>query len=259
MPLRSLVFGGLLVSLLGAACAVSDESVDNQEGAATTAPQTLRAVDITVSAQRTGENYEARSYPSDDFNGNGLIELYNAPVYFVYVDGVNRDGVRTRREWKSPRYMPYYNDPADPDTGHSTRGFVTAGLSSVPRQPVGQYKPNYEVQNRFSPFGGAIVVKGTFYIHAGPPDLAESGWGSAGCVEIIGSFDKFKSDILELAGSNATDLNKGITELVAARKLFVKYEQAERPNLKAALSREVKDEADETTNDSPADRTDPKE
>ncbi len=267
MANRSFLLGSLLVSVLAVACGGAGESeeaegsVESQEGAATGAA--FRAVDIVVSAKRTGKNYEARSYPNDDLNGDGKTELYNAPLYYVYVDGVTREGVRVRREWQAPRYMPYYNNPASPDHHYSTKGFVTAGLSSVPRQPVPQYKPEYEVRNSFSPFGGAIVVKGTFYIHAGPTDASESGWGSAGCVEIVGNFDGFKQDILELAGSTATDLNKGIGQLVAARKLFVTYEQAARPNLKTAISRQVSSDEtgadDATTNDSTNDRSEPTE
>jgi hypothetical protein len=246
-----------LVWALAPACSPAHESADDQEGADTAAA--LRVVDVIVSAKRTGEFYEARSYPSDDFNGNGLTELYKAPLFFVHVDGVDGKGAHVRREWKAPRFMPYYNDPKDPDTDYKTRGFVTAGLSSFPRQAIGRYNPDYEVHNRFSPFGGAIVVKGSFYIHAGPPDLEDTGWGSAGCVEIIGNFDAFKKDILELAGSTATDLNKGMSQLVAARKLFVTYEFADRPNLKAAFSREDQDEADDHDSDSNTDHTDPEE
>jgi hypothetical protein len=255
IAVRCLVVGGLLTGLVAACGGSGDDGSGSQEGAAT-AP-TLRPVDIIVSAKRTGENYEARSYPNDDFDDNGQIELYNAPVFFVFIDGVDAAGNRVRREWKTPRYMPYYNDPANPVREYKTLGFVNAGLSSVPRQAVPQYKPEYEVHNRFSPFGGAIVVKGTFYIHAGPAELAEAGWGSAGCVEILGNFDTFKANILELAGSTETNLNKGIGQLVAAKKLFVTYEPAERPNLKAAFSRQVSTKVDESDSDSRTDRTDP--
>lgn len=238
-----LVVSSGLLAVMAMACGA--ESAPDEGDSAEAAFSSLRAVDVIVSATKTGENYEARAYPVDDVNEDGLTEYYNAPVYFVYVAGTNRDGVRERREWKAPRYMPY-NNPAGPRyvSDYKTKGFVTAGLSNVPRLAVGQYKPDYEVHNRFSPFGGAIVVKGAFYIHAGPEDVSDSGWGSAGCVEIIGNFDGFKKDILELAGSPAAEgdaaaLHAGISELVKAKKLFVTYEAAARPNLKNALSRQV--------------------
>lgn len=258
--------GGLLVAVMAVGCASTTDGEDaqDQEGAASTS--SLRAVDITVSARKTGENYEGRAYPVDDVDEDGRTELYNAPVYYVYIDGTDASGKRVRKEYKAPRYMPY-NNPAGPryHSDYSTKGFVTAGLSNVPRMAVPNYKKDYEVRNRYSPYGGAIVVKGAFYIHAGPESVDDFGWGSAGCVEIIGSFDDFKKDILTLAGSpsangDAKALHDGIGSLVSARKLFVTYENAARPNLKAMMSRQVGDDEmafNDTNNDSPADPTDP--
>lgn len=243
------LLGALLLSVSVVACAAtpgSEEEMGGTESAVT--GEGLRAVDVIVSARKSGESYEARAYPIDDVNADGLIELYKAPVYYVYVVGTNAAGVRERREWKAPRYMPY-NNPAGErhDDEYRTVGFVTAGLSNVPRVAVGDYKPDYLVHNRYSPFGGAIVVKGGFYIHAGPESLKDAGWGSAGCVEILGNFDAFKKDILELAGSpdargDAATLNAGVGRLVAARKLFVTYEAAARPNLRASYSRQISED-----------------
>jgi hypothetical protein len=222
--------------------------VAGSEAAETAA--SYRAVDVIVSAKTTGETYEARAYPIDDVNDDGLIEYYRAPVYYVYVAATDEHGIRETREWKAPRFMPY-NNPAGErhDDEYKTNGFITAGLSSVPRFAVGTYKPDYEVHNRYSPFGGAIVVKGGFYIHAGPESIEDSGWGSAGCVEVFGNFDTFKRDILELAGSHDTGspaaINAGIGRLVAAHKLFVTYEAAARPNIKANYSRQVDPNDDE--------------
>lgn len=242
------LLGALLLSVSVVACAAapSEEDVGGTESATT--GSSYRAVDVVISAKKTGESYEARAYPVDDVNDDGLIEYYRAPVYYVYVIGTNANGVREKREWKAPRYMPY-NNPAGErhEDEYKTVGFVTAGLSNVPRFAVGTYKPDYEVHNRYSPFGGAIVVKGGFYIHAGPESVQDSGWGSAGCVEILGNFDGFKKDVLELAGStdtgSAAAINAGMSKLVAARKLFVTYEAASRPNIKASFSRQVDPDA----------------
>lgn len=242
--LARLAAGALVTALLAVACGGgSDDAGGSHEEDQTSA--SLRAVDITVSATKTGENYEGRAYPIDDVDGDGRIEYYNAPLYYVYIDGTDATGKRVRKTYRAPRFMPY-NNPAGPrhDNDYSTTGFVTAGLSAISRFAVSTYKPDYEVHNRFSPFGGAIVVKGSFYIHAGPETTDDAGWGSAGCVEIIGNFDDFKKDILELAGSPAANgdsaaLHAGVGALVAARRLFVTYENASRPNLEAALSRQV--------------------
>lgn len=260
------VLGALLVASLAIACAgvTDDGSASGDDQNATGAK--LRAVDITVSAKKTGEIYEGRAYPIDDVDGDGRTELYKAPVYYVYLDGTDANGAKVHKEYRAPRFMPY-NNPAGArhDNDYKTTGFVTAGLSSVPRFAVGTYKPDYEVHNRFSPFGGAIVVKGSFYIHAGPETIDDAGWGSAGCVEIIGNFDAFKKDILTLAGSPAAAgdsaaLHQGVGALVAARRLFVTYENAARPNLQSLLSRQISGaEAPALGADLPTDPTDPAE
>jgi hypothetical protein len=254
MTYRSLVAGGVLFTSV-TACSSGEptadgEDVENQEGMQTAGAGALRVVDITVAAEKAPETYESRSYPSDDYNGDGLIEMYKTPIYKVWVDGTNAQGVKERREWQALRFMPYFNNPNDVVHEYRTVGWANSGLSNVPRQLVPQYKPDYEVHNRFSPFGGALVVKGSFYIHAGPADLSDIGWGAAGCVEMIGDFDKFKKDILELAGSTETDIHKGIGALVSAKKLFVQYEPTSAPNLRAAQSRQTKyDPATDTFRD----------
>ena len=71
------------------------------------------------------------------------------------------------------------------------------------------------------------MVKGGFYIHAGPESVQDSGWGSAGCVEILGNFDAFKKDVLGLAGSTDTGstaaINAGMSKARRSTKLFVTY------------------------------------
>ena len=200
----------------------------------------LRAVDVVVSNKRTGESYEAKSYPCLDHDGDGLAEFYNTPVFYVYIDGISNTGARDRRIWKAPRFMPFWNDPKAPSPHYKARGFINSGLSYVPRKAVKLYNPDYEVHNTFSPYGGAIQIQGSFLIHAGPEDLTANGWGAAGCVEVIGNFEDFKADILSLAGWTGTELDKGMLALVAQHKLFVTVEQAKAPNLSKAVTRQMR-------------------
>jgi hypothetical protein len=235
MHLRSCLLSGLTV-LLGACALPSGDGPDVHEEAATAG---LRAVDITVSSSTTDETYEARPYPHSDINGDGVRDLYRVPVYRVFIDGTDANGVKQRREWTALRFMPYFNDPKDPVSAYKTRGWVNSGLGFVGRKPVPQFKPDYEVHNSFSKFGGAFVVRDTFYIHAGPDDLSNAGWGSAGCVEIIGNFDDFKAQVIELSGSTTADRHVALGEIVRARKLFVRYEPAAAPDIKASFSRQA--------------------
>ena len=49
----------------------------------------LRNVTITVSSIPTGNAYLARSYPHDDYNNNGKMQLYRVPVYNVLIQGTD--------------------------------------------------------------------------------------------------------------------------------------------------------------------------
>ena len=117
---------------------------------------------------------------------------------------------------------------------------MNAGLHALSKRAVPRYKPDYGVQNRDSPFGGAIVMRDFFYIHAGPQSLSEHGWGSAGCVEIVGNFDKFKDDIKLLSGSTKSLVREAILELVKAKKLFIQVKYATPPDIKSNFVREVR-------------------
>jgi len=187
----------------------------------------LNEILITISNTETSDVYYAKSYPDWDFNDNWLMEFYKVPVFKIFIENST-----TKKVWKGLRFMPYWNDPKKLDKHYKQQGWVTAGLSSIAKKAVTYYNPHYRTQNRVSPSNGAIQIKDSFLIHAGPAKLLDYGWGSAGCVEIIGNFDKFKNDIKILSNSKKMDTNDAIRELVNTRKLFVKVEHAVAPNLK---------------------------
>src|SRR5262245_51291186 len=88
-----------------------------------------RKVTITLTSRIVG-SYEARSYPDDDRDNNGLWELYKVPVYEILVAGTDDAGTATTYKHQAPRFMPYFNDPAKPDPHYSSRGWLNAGLSA---------------------------------------------------------------------------------------------------------------------------------
>jgi hypothetical protein len=202
----------------------------------------LRKVTITLTNKIIG-NYEARSYPHDCYTDDNFIELYKVPVYEIQVSGTDDSGANKTIIHKAPRFMPYWNDPVKfPDPHYTTKGWANSGLSSARTVVVTRYIRDYEVQNRYSPGKGAIVLKGAFYIHGGPSDESDYGFGSAGCVEIIGNYDSFKSDIASLSGSArnaATEADFAIEDLVGSRKLIVDIKLASAPDIKKLLSRKV--------------------
>ncbi|HEX3043181.1 MAG TPA: hypothetical protein VHY08_00385 [Bacillota bacterium] len=187
----------------------------------------LNTITIVVSNIKTADKYQARSYPHDDFDRNGKVELYETPVYKVFI----KSGDRVK-EWKALRFMPYWNNPSGPVAMYKTKGWVNSGLKSMPLRQVTYYNPSYGTHNRYSPYSGAIQIWNSFLIHAGPQNVYDLGWGAAGCVEIIGNFDEFKNDIKTLSGSSQRDSHQAILDLVAAGKLFVKVDYASPPNLK---------------------------
>ena len=50
-----------------------------------------REVLIVVSNKKTLDTYLSRSYPDDDRDNNGRIELYRTPVYKVFLEGMDAD------------------------------------------------------------------------------------------------------------------------------------------------------------------------
>jgi hypothetical protein len=163
------------------------------------------------------------------------------PVYKIIVSGQGAGGTLSRREFTAPRFMPFYNDPKKPDKHYEATGWINARLSKARRQVILQYKQDYEVQNRFSPGRGAIVVHEAFYIHAGPADLLDYGFGSAGCIEIIGNFDVFKQAVADLGGLTGMSSDLAIGTLIKDRRLVVVIEEAKIPRIQAAFTRWVHD------------------
>lgn len=194
---------------------------------------------IVVTNKKTGDSYLCRSYPDDDIDNNNKIELYRTPVYKIVIKGIDGANSPQSKEWPAVRFMPYWNDPKTPDNHYKTKGWVNSGLHKLDKRKVTYYNPSYGTQNRHSPYSGAIQLRDSFLIHAGPQSLREIGWGSAGCVEIIGNFDNFKDDIKRISGSAHTNSHDAILELVKTGKLFVEVEYDVPPNFKLNLDSEV--------------------
>lgn len=222
-----------------------------------------RTVEILLSNKVAG-SYEARSYPHDNLKDDKQIELYSVPVYKILVSGSDDGGNSKSYEHQAPRFMPYWNDPkVRPDPRYSVRGWVNSGLAAARTVVVSRYLRDYEVHNRYSPGRGAIVLTGSFYIHAGPGELSDVGFGSAGCVEIIGNFDNFKAHLAYLSGSphfaeirerfaqakvqhkNVPDAelvamaDDCIEDLVKHRRLIVNIQAAHVPDIRKGYTRSV--------------------
>jgi len=191
-----------------------------------------RDVLITVSNQTIVQKYYARSYPMNDRDHDGRSDKYEVPVYKVFIKGVDSSGTKVVKEWTALRFMPFWNDPQNPSSYYKSKGFISSGLITFPKQIIKNYLRGYEIHNTTSPEIGAIQLKGNFLIHAGPVSLAQAGWGSAGCIEIIGNFTAFRREILQLANCFISELQSAMESIVNARKLSVEIEHAASPIFK---------------------------
>ncbi|MCL2590005.1 MAG: hypothetical protein FWD67_03770 [Betaproteobacteria bacterium] len=197
-----------------------------------------RKVEIVVTSTVVGQ-YEARSYPHTPVDSTGYYNLYRVPVYKILVKGVDDVKQPQTKMFMAPRFMPYFNDPKNPDRGYKAKGWLNCGLSSARTVAVTRYIQNYEMHNRISAYRGAIVVHQTFYIHPGPATVCDYGFGSAGCIEIIGNFDVFKEAIASLSGITSGTSGDVIQKLVNDRKLIVIIETAPVPDIRNSFSRQV--------------------
>jgi hypothetical protein len=198
----------------------------------------VQQVDIVVTNSVVG-SYEARSYPNQQTDAAGQYPLYSVPIYKIQIVGKDSSHKSVIVDFAAPRFMPYYNDPKRPDPHYKAVGWLNSGLSSHRRVVVSIFKQDYAVQNRYSPGRGAIVVHESFFIHAGPASLGDFGFGSAGCIEIIGDYNLFKQAIARLSCLPFAP-DQAIQQLVHARKLIVTIQHASPPDIKKNFTRMVR-------------------
>jgi hypothetical protein len=135
---------------------------------------------IVITNKKKGDSYLCSSYPDDDSDNNNKIELHRTPAYKVLIKGISVANSSQAKERPAVRFMPYWNDPKTPDKYYKTKGWVNSGLYKLDKRKVTYYNPNYGTQNRYSPYSGAIQLRDSFLIHAGPQNLRDIGWDSAG-------------------------------------------------------------------------------
>ncbi|MDZ4814789.1 MAG: RHS repeat-associated core domain-containing protein [Verrucomicrobiota bacterium] len=187
-------------------------------------------VKITLSGASNGKVCIARTYPDQNH------KAYEVPVSTLTVSCGNKVSCgKPSKSWDALRFMPYLNTAGG--HGYTTKASATpimTGLADKREAPSPQYKANYGVPNRPSNEDGAIVITGTFYIHAGPTSLTEYSWGAAGCTEVVG-FTAMKAHIAELSDQPGKSVEEAIKEFVRQKMLIIKLEQATRPAPKEVL------------------------
>ena len=188
-----------------------------------------RKVTIIVSGVPNSNTYIAKTYPQ----GSSLY--FVVPVYNLTVSGTNKEGKEVSQTWQVLRFMPFLNENPQ-TTGYKTKTGETpimAGLADKREQPIQSYLPNYEIHNTHSEENGGFVITGSFMIHDGPDNLQTEArmWGAAGCMEVVGEngFSTMKEFIFSISGSENTDMEKGLQELVNSKNLWLKLEGTQRP------------------------------
>lgn len=207
----------------------------------------MDVVVITVSNIKDGK-YCAYSYPQIiAVNNTGFV--YDVPVYYVFMQkqtipnnqmpqpsGFNFLQVPFTKTpsnyvekitdplqvlvFHALRFMPYWNDPMNPDPTYSTIGFTNSGLPQLSLRKAGLYLPDF--------CGGGIQLRDGFFIHKGPLNRSVKGWGAAGCVEIIGEYPVFLNYILALLGHKPVEskkIHRTMGELVRCGQLWVEVQK----------------------------------
>ena len=209
-------------------CADNPVKLVDPEGESFGGPP-YRDVTITISGTSNGLSYQAKTYP--EYNG----KRYGVPIYSLTVMGTNSKGEKVSRTWNVLRFMPYLNQNPQ-NTGYKQATGSTpimCGLSDERHSTIQSYNPNYQVHNSQTPENGGFVIYGNFMIHDGPDSENNTGWGAAGCMEVMGDegFTKLKSFIFDLSGSRDPNMEQGLKEFVSSGKLHINIEQSKRPSV----------------------------
>ena len=186
-----------------------------------------RDVTITIGGTPNGSRYQARTYPEN----NG--KQYSVPIYSLTVTGTNSKGENISRTWDVLRFMPYLNQNPQSSGYKQVTGStpIMSGLSDERHSTIRCYNPNYKVHNSQTPENGGFVIYGNFMIHDGPDNADNTGWGAAGCMEVMGDegFMELKTFIFDLSGSQNPNTEQGLLDFVSSGKLYINIEQSERP------------------------------
>jgi hypothetical protein len=112
-------------------------------------------------------------------------------------------GYTDRQDFKAVRFGVYDNDGSDPR--YQTKGLFVVGLADDRWYRLNRYI-DYKLHSvQDNPDNGAFVIEGTHYIHSGPADVNEFGYGTAGCVEIFGAreFPRLRDVLMQYTGATS--------------------------------------------------------
>jgi hypothetical protein len=132
---------------------------------------------------------------------------YDVPLYYVNVyladDHLSKATYRAKEEFKALRFGVYSNDGSDKH--YKATGKFVVGLSDDKWYRCLEYKAYKLHSNTENPDNGAWVIENLHYIHSGPQGYNDSGYGTAGCVEIFGAgeFVRFCKTLVQYSGSHS--------------------------------------------------------
>jgi hypothetical protein len=108
-----------------------------------------------------------------------------------------------RQDFKAVRFGIYDNDGSVAE--YKAKGRFVVGLSDDHWYRLHTYI-DYRLHSRpDNPDNGAWVIEGAHYIHSGPKNVNDPGYGTAGCVEIFGNGDfiRFGKVLMLYAGATS--------------------------------------------------------
>ena len=156
--------------------------------------------------------------------GTWASPIYWVPLYEMKVDGVSRG-------FQVIRFGLQRKDNLPIEKSRRCDAYIfTPRPKQVPRWKP-KYKPHsFDTSERGASAQGAVVIKGAYYVHAGP-SKRETAAGSLGCVEVCGKneWTRFLSSLKSVGGVN------GISKLVSSGRLFVESQPAAVPYAEAVV------------------------
>jgi hypothetical protein len=153
----------------------------------------------------TLDRYVVKSYPLPV----SPPDFYEVPLYSVSIfkakDHLKTESYTQRQDFKAVRFGVYKNDG-------SIKKYKDIGFFVVGKSHDHWYRLNTYLHYRLhsvqtNPDNGAWVIEGTHYIHSGPSGFNDTGYGTAGCVEIFGKneFNRFSDVLTRYANASSRD------------------------------------------------------
>ncbi len=177
----------------------------------------LRSISLTVGGTPIGQAV-TWSYPNSDG------KIYVIPTYALTLEGSDASHQRVTHTFEVLRFGVHRRTTQAKPT--------VVGLAHRQTHTIKRWIPTYKVHSFRSREDGAWQVHGNYLIHDGPDDPSAQLYATAGCIEVCGGpdgFVAFNKLVVQLAGSNKSDLARQLQQVGASGCMSITYLAAVAP------------------------------